>query len=179
MAVAPQLVTPVCTVSPAGGGTITFTPIQSAAEYQWLNEDAEATGGEYTSYRYEATPNFGWQFVDLNITVTSYWDTPTVGPFTRVSSKSVFVPIYEATPGTTLSDFVNTRDNGGYAYWLTRSNRSYYPPYQELYTTTAISVKATFRQVRVPTHLLVNSANVVAPVLLVHDPTTGLLVADY
>lgn len=43
--------------------------------------------------------------------------------------------------------------------------------------TTITGLKAVF--VRAPTHLLVNSANQSAPVQLVYDPATNLLVADY
>ena len=43
--------------------------------------------------------------------------------------------------------------------------------------TTITGLKAVF--VRAPTHLLVNSANLSAPVQLVYDPATNLLVADY
>lgn len=46
-------------------------------------------------------------------------------------------------------------------------------------TTTLQSIKAVFRSSRIFTHLLVNSSTVLTPALLVYDPTTGLLVADY
>ena len=43
----------------------------------------------------------------------------------------------------------------------------------------SVTVTVTFAPVHVPTHLIVNSATVVNPVVPVYDPTSDLLVADF
>lgn len=175
MAVSPQLVTPVCSVSPAGGGTITFAPIQTG-KVPGLPQGI-ATDGEYKSFRYTATPAPGYQFVRFETHVT--WTTENTsivhdGYFSGTASSGGDWT-YDAEPGNTWNDYFGSFLTAGYASWLRNEGFGTV----EYDTATAISVVAVFAPVHVPTHLLVNSSSLGNPVQLVHDATTGLLVADF
>lgn len=111
---------------------------------------------EYVYYKLTATPADGWTFGYFtwslhteNATTGDSWDD---GPFS-------------SDPGTST--------------WLYDGfiDLSELQTGQGREVTTITGLKAVF--VRDPTHLLVNSANLSAPVQLVYDPESNLLVADY
>lgn len=113
---------------------------------------------EYVYYKLTATLADGWTFGYFewslhveNATTGDSWDD---GPY-QLSSN----------PGTSTWLYDGFIDLGALGTGQGRE------------VTTITGLKAVF--VRVPTHLLVNSANLGSPVQLVYDPATNLLVADY
>ncbi len=174
MAVTPQLVTPVCTVSPAGGGTIAFAPLRDG-KVPGLPYGT-TTDGEFRAYRYTATPAQGYRFVRFETSVT--WTTENHSISTRGEYAGAQVGgdwIYDAEPGDTFDDYFRAFLFAGFPSWI-RDEGYGLVEYQ---AATAITVTAVFAPVRDPTHLLVNSSTAENPARLVYDPTTDLLVADF
>ena len=167
----PQLVLPVCTVSPAGGGSCISQTI-GTGNLPGLPNGA-LTDGAYTSYRYVATPRNGYRFAGFSVAVTSesaggYVET-IVSRFTGNWQGGVWT--YEAEPD---AQWLSSWDSAGYACWI----RYEWQGFVEVWGVSAIEVAAVYEPV-LYTHQLVNSSSLQNPVLLVHDPATDLLVADF
>ena len=159
--------TPVCTVSPAGGGTISY----SAGAHGHLNDTADFKD-EYQNYTYTATPAQGYTFVRFVVTV---------GYYNAGSSGTMTYNYYgTASGGSWVYDADATVDpnwiGAGYGFWYGYYSDGQLIPGFEGYVTS-ISVVAEFAPVHQPTHLLVSSSG--NPAQLVYDPATDLLVADY
>lgn len=150
---------PSCSVSPAGGGVCSYTNgttgsiIQSAFEEAWQN------------YIYTATPAAGYEF--------DHWE------FTRTWDEYNQQPRQEPTYGSPANPYTsNGASDAGSAAWYEYGGEwAGLPGYKG--HVASISVLAVFRAIPQHTHLLVNSATVVNPVVPVYDPTSDLLVADF
>ena len=123
---------------------------------QCPGEQTDYSNGWYRSYTLSATEATGWRFVKFT------WDKTRVtqsGSTPLGSDESTYNPSY-------ASDGVAEQRTDFTATWFQEDQIS--------------GITAHFeRTSRAPTHLLVNSAALSAPVRLVYDPTTDKLVADY
>ena len=168
------LVTPVCSVSPQGGGTCTYTATTGGT----LPNLGSTEIGQYQSYKYTATPAAGATFAGFDITITGYYrDNPT-SPATAYTTTNRFAGTQVGASWEYEPDITNWRTEwfeAGYAFW---DGLSAYPN-QLLGEVESISVVAVFNAPHTPTHLLVNSSTTENPAKLVYDPATNLLVADY
>lgn len=129
-----------------------------SATCEFSSSDSNLPYWEYVYYKLTATPAAGWTFGYFewslhveNATTGDSWDD---GPYQLSSNPGTSNLLYDG--------FIDLSELG------TGQGRE---------VTTITGLKVVF--VRVPTHLLVNSANLSAPVQLVYDPATNLLVADY
>lgn len=180
-----QLVIPTCSVSPAGGGTCSYTTTGSGTLPGLI---APAHRGEYQTYRYTATRSAGATFVGFDVILTGNSRNSSASPlepFTKTTrwegTQSGDSWIWEpditnwggGLPGPYWAD-------AGYAIW---EGWEVGPPDDKVLRIdleiTSISVVAVFSMPHIPTHLLVNSSTVESPAKLVYDPTTNLLVGDY
>lgn len=129
-----------------------------SANCESSSSDSNLPYWEYTYYKLTATLAAGWTFDHFewhlhteNATTGDTWDSDHVSPNNpAISSLNLYDGFID------LSEL----ETG-----------------QGREVTTITGLKAVF--VRVPTHLLVNSANLSAPVQLVYDPTSNRLVSDY
>lgn len=156
------LVTPTVSASPAGGGTVAYV---NAGEGSYPNLADNA----YRFYTYSATPAQGYTFSGFDITVISVRN----GVATTSTNRW---PGTEAA-GTWTYDAVDNSGGFGYAYmgyafWYQKQASGEPDDIQ----VVGIAVVAVFA--RIPTHLLVNSATAINPVVLVYDDATDLLVVD-
>lgn len=159
--------TPVCTASPAWGGTASYT----IGAHGSLNNTADYKD-EYQNYTYTATRAQGYTFVRFVVTV-EYYDAGAYG--TRTSNyygtASGASWVYDAD-ATVNIDWTRA----GYGFWYGYYSDGQLIPGFEGYVTS-ISVVAEFAPEHQHTHLLVSSSG--NPAQLVYDPATDLLVADY
>lgn len=150
---------PSCSVSPAGGGICTYTNgttgsnIQDALEQEWQN------------YIYTATPAAGYEF--------DHWE------FTRTWNEYDQQPRQEPTYSFPANPYASSgfNDSGSAGWYEYGGAWAGLPGYKG--HVASISVLAVFRAIPQHTHLIVNSATVVNPVVPVYDPTSDLLVADF
>lgn len=117
----------------------------------------DATLPRSIQYDATATAANGWRF--------GHWEYRTKHTDTAYPERSYVSPPYETDP--THSGFNPERL---FEFFQYNDDRL-------IISDVIIDLTVVF--VREPTHLLVNSANLSAPVQLVYDPTTNLLVADY
>lgn len=151
-------VVPSCSVSPANGGVCSYAVgttgslVQDAFEEAWQN------------YIYTATPAAGYEFDHWEFTRT--WDE-----YEQESRQEL---TYSSPENPYTSNGV--LDAGSAAWYEYGGAWAGLPGYKG--HVASIAVVAVFRAVPQHTHLIVNSATVVNPVLPVYDDTTGLLVVD-
>lgn len=140
---------------------------------QQETEQAETAYGERTNradiYQFTATCAAGWQFVQWNLTAT-------VDEGHYVGTESEYhetVTYKESVPGTPFeTDGLSGAIFARQIIEIYGTGR-----YRPTWKTLTYHVEAVFA--RPATNFLVNSFNKSSPVLLVYDPATNLLVADY
>lgn len=156
------LVTPTVTASPAGGGTVAYA---NAGEGSFPNLPDNA----YRFYTYSATPSQGYTFSHFEVTVTYTRNgTTTTNTVRQTGTETAGTWVYEAIDNSGGFGFAYM----GYAFWYIKQASGDPDDIQVI----SIAVVAVFA--RIPTHLLVNSATAINPVVLVYDATSGLLVVD-
>ena len=106
------LVTPTIAVSPAGGGTASYTALGTGTPSLGQSGCTENTDGRYANYRYTATPAQGFTFVGFDVSVTNdMWGITTT---TRhVGTESAGTWTYDAIAGT---DWESTWTSAGSAH---------------------------------------------------------------
>lgn len=156
------LVTPTITASPAGGGTVAFA---NAGEGAFPNLPDNA----YRFYTYSATPSQGYTYSHFEVTVTYTRNgTTTTNTVRQTGTETAGTWTYEAIDNSGGFGYSYM----GYAFWYQKQSGGDPDDIQ----VVSIAVVAVFA--RIPTHLLVNSATAINPVVLVYDDATDLLVVD-
>ena len=149
-----QLIVPVTSVSPAGGGTC--TAVGGAITNPFIV-------GQYQPYTYTATPAAGYRFVRFEIeTIVSSSDSPDE-PHSRIVTNNPHTAAWDNLfNGSTW--WFDHRNYGGREVWV-----------------SSLTVTAVFELIHIPTHLLVWDDTPGGSGLLVYDDRTGSneLVADY
>lgn len=150
------IVQPQCSVSPAGGGTITYTPTTSGqfTDYQ---------SSRFQNYKYTATPARGYRFKQFNTDVIlkykfHYPDNPSADSSGQFTSGGTY---YSNPHESDLSPSGTIVDSRGGAYWYAED----YGWEQYEYWISSIQVVAYFE--RIPD----------GPMLL-FDDSTGRLIFD-
>ena len=160
------LAVPVVVASPAQGGTITaaggtIQPLPWGSDYD----------SEYQNYVYTATPAQGWTCTGFDVVAVSVWH----GAGASQPETATYTEHYPGTESGgvwTLNSAEHIGDACGWVYWYEHKTVDSWG------YIDSVTVTATFAPVHVPTHLIVNSATVVTPVVPVYDDVSGLLVVD-
>lgn len=177
------LITP--TTNAVGDGAIVSEKIGTYSNDHIYPSDDDRRSDQ-ACWRFTATPNAGFSFIKLRITIEVSVDEEVI-----TFGKDVYSPIYR-THWFSSDDVGYWYKAGEPADWDTderffitscAESTWVYPAWGidgsklTRFRTKSLSVTAFFT--RQPTHLLVNSSTVESPAHLVYDPATNLLVADY
>lgn len=157
------LITPTWQADPPNSGTVQIVVGTPFVPTGWPTGYAE-----WQDFTYTASPANGYQFDHFEITINTRYTHSAGDPEDHTDTYTTHVNPYESSS----SSFVN-----GSAWWY---DYGYTPGLEgETAQVTAIDCKAVFVRAHAPTHLPVYDDRPNGTGLLVHDPTTNLLVADY
>lgn len=160
------LAVPVVVASPVQGGVVTATggtvqPLPWGSDYN----------SEYQNYVYSATPAQGWTCTGFDVVAVVTLKGSGQQPVTN--TLTAHYAGVESGGVWTLDSSQHVGNACGWVYWYEHKTVDSWG------YIDSVTVTATFAPVHVPTHLIVNSATVVNPVVPVYDPTSDLLVADF
>ena len=158
------LAVPAVVASPAQGGTITAAG-GTIQPLPWANYTSE-----YRNYVYTATPAQGWTCTGFDVVAVVTRKSSGIDPET--TTYTAHYAGVESGGSWVLDSSLHVGDACGWVYWYEHDSLDAWGYFEEL------TVTATFAPVHVPTHLIVNSATVVNPVLPVYDDVSSLLVVD-
>lgn len=159
------LAVPVVVASPAQGGTITaaggtIQPLPWGSDYD----------SEYQNYVYTATPAQGYTCTGFDVVAVVTRKSGGLQPET--TTQTAHYDGVQSGGVWTLNSAEHIGDACGWVYWFEHKTIDAWGQID------SVTVTATFAPVHVPTHLIVNSATVVNPVLPVYDDVSSLLVVD-
>ena len=163
------LAVPVVVASPAQGGVVTATG-GTIQPLPW----GVPVYSEYQNYVYTATPAQGYTCTGFDVVAVVTRKDSGLQPET--TTQTAHYDGVQSGGSWILESSQHLADANGWVYWYE------YIDVDAWGQIDSVTVTATFAPIappRVPTHLLVNSSSLGNPVQLVHDATTGLLVADY